>query len=744
MRLSPAVAATSLLLLVETASAALAAKPQTINRQKIVQSFNVRRSASSKTTPLQVGNGNLAFGADITGLQTFLPYNILSTWGWHNFSLPATATPDNFTGLDWDTHGRLVNYDQPNPAEQAISDWLIQNPQRINLARIGLDFGNLTGASGKPVAEADLVNATQVLDLWTGSIRSSFVLNGTAVEIETWAHPEEDMIGIAIRSDLLAAGDLGLFLDFPYPDTNKFDAPFVGVYPNASSLKEAAHNETFQTVFDPWYGTIQRILASKDGTNGSSNANDTSYYLQLQWNNYGHMAGPQPGTNGRYVLTAANSTELLFVAAFSSAGDFVPMSFGGLSDAATDWWSDYWASGAFVDLTASNDTQAKELQRRTVLSQYLTVVNSASTNPPQESGLVNNGWYGKFHLEMAFWHLVHFARWGHFDLLSRSLPDMYTRFLASSIDRAKKQGYQGARWGKMTDPTGRSAPGEINSLLIWQQPHPLYFAELHYRAHPNASTLRQWDAIVTATADFMASFAFFNKTTGVYDLGPPVYPVSETGNPNVTINPAFELAYWRFGLDVAIRWKQRIASSSNGTANATHATAVPKAWTAVRSKLAPLPVANGTFTTYEGIPNMWSDPATVTDHPALAGIYGWLPPSTSGLQPLNLTVVQNTADKIRTTWDLKNSYGWDFPMLAMNSLRLGNAKQALAYLLDPAFSFDDAGYPTGGSRVPTPYMPSSGALLQAVAMLAGGWDGSPGPHFPAEWKAVVEGFSVGL
>lgn len=346
---------------------------------------------------------------------------------------------------------------------------------------------------------------------------------------------------------------------------------------------------------------------------------------------------------------------------------------------------------------------------------------------------------------MAFWHLVHFARWGHFDLLARSLPDMYTRFLPSSLDRAKKQGYKGARWGKMTDPTGRSAPGEINSLLIWQQPHPIYFAELHYRAFPNASTLHQWDDIITATADFMASFAFLNTTTGVYDLGPPLYPVSETGNPNATINPAFELAYWKFGLDTAIRWKQRLNNIGvNGTTHANLTAGVPKAWFDVRDKLAPLPVENGTFTVYEGVPNMWTDPATTTDHPALAGIYGWLPPSTSGPLPLNLTVVKNTADKIREHWDLKASYGWDFPLLAMNSLRLGDVKQALAYLLDPSFAFDDAGYPVGGSRVPTPYMPSSGALLQAVAMLAGGWDGSPGSHFPKEWNATVEGFSVGL
>lgn len=59
-------------------------------RRRVVQSFNVRRNQSSDSTPLQVGNGDFAFGADITGLQTFKPYAIMSTWGWHNFSLPNT------------------------------------------------------------------------------------------------------------------------------------------------------------------------------------------------------------------------------------------------------------------------------------------------------------------------------------------------------------------------------------------------------------------------------------------------------------------------------------------------------------------------------------------------------------------------------------------------------------------------------------------------------------------------------
>ena len=78
--------------------ASLAEAISVSQRRKVVQSFNVRRNASSDSTPLQVGNGNFAFGADITGLQTFKPYGILSTWGWHNFSLPTTPNQTSIDG----------------------------------------------------------------------------------------------------------------------------------------------------------------------------------------------------------------------------------------------------------------------------------------------------------------------------------------------------------------------------------------------------------------------------------------------------------------------------------------------------------------------------------------------------------------------------------------------------------------------------------------------------------------------
>ena len=75
-----------------------------IGRRAVVNQFNPVRYESSNSTPMQVGNGNFAFGVDVTGLQTFYPFGTLSSWGWHNFSLPnvtAQNSPSDFTGLDW-------------------------------------------------------------------------------------------------------------------------------------------------------------------------------------------------------------------------------------------------------------------------------------------------------------------------------------------------------------------------------------------------------------------------------------------------------------------------------------------------------------------------------------------------------------------------------------------------------------------------------------------------------------------
>lgn len=677
-----------------------------IDRESIVRQFNLKLNQSHSYSPVQVGNGNFAFGADITGLQTFVPHNTLSSWGWHNSSLPTTpnqTSTTDFTGLDWWTHDRLVNYAQPNPVEKDISQWMIANPHRINLGRIGLWFG------GRNISEEALTEKAQILDLWEGTISSKFVLNEMKVEVTTVASPDTDTVAFQISSGLLRDGNLGVFFDFPYASgKNKFDAPFVGVW-------NATGNHTTKLSTGNGRASIRHTLDA------------TSYVTEINWEGDANIRKLDNATH-KYVLTPGKADDALaFTATFASESIDSAGAFQEIKEQAASWWSEYWSTGAFASLPIDSNSSAKELQRRIVLSQYLLAVNGAGKEPAQESGLVNNGWYGKFHMEMVFWHLAHWTVWNKWSLYDRSIG-VYERFLPTSIERAKNQGYQGARLGKMSDPTGRSAPGEINSLLIWQQPHPMWFAEMEYRAFPTEATLKKWDPVLTAIADFMVSYAWFNESTKVYDLGPPMYPVSENTNPNQTVNPTFELAYWRFGLDVAEQWQLRQGK------------AIPSNWRFVKENLAAFPVENDVYVLYEGVKDMWITPSLSEDHPGLLGIYGWLPPDPR----LNLTVFNQTIDKVYQSWNFSYSYGWDFPLLAMTAARLGDAERAVHWLLDANNQFDAVGMPVGGTRVATPYFPAAAGLLLAVGMMAGGWDGFEGPVFPEGWDVVLEGFGKSM
>ncbi|KAF3044356.1 hypothetical protein E8E12_009345 [Didymella heteroderae] len=674
-----------------------------IDRKLLVQRYNLELNQSHPYSPVQVGNGNFAFGADITGLQTFLPHNTLSSWGWHNSSLPTTPNqtqPEDYTGVEWWTHGRTVNYEQPNPSQKDISQWMIANPHRINLGRIGLWFGE------RNVTEQSLTDKSQSLDLWSGVISSSFTENGSKVQVTTVGSPETDTVAVNITSSSLARGDLAVILDFPYATgENKFDAPFVGLF-NATSNHSTS-------------------LEASNGRAAITHTLDaTTYVAKIAWEGKVSLFRVNEKEH-KYVLKPSDRTEALsFTVTFTpDSRDTGCSSFDDILKSSTSWWADYWSTGAFISLPTTTNSSANELQRRVILSQYLLAVNGAGREPPQESGLVNNGWYGKFHLEMVFWHLAHWMFWSKWDLYDRSIQ-FYDRFLSTSFDRAAKQGYEGARLGKMSDPSGRSAPGEINSLLIWQQPHPMYFAEIEYRSFPTAATLEKWDHILSPIADFMVSYAFFNASTGAYDLGPPMYPVSENTPPNATVNPTFELAYWRFGLAVASAWQTR----QNKT--------VPAKWTHVHDNLAPFPTENNTYVTYQGIENMWTTAEYTEDHPGLLGICGWLPPDPR----INETVFNNTIAKVHETWNFSFSYGWDFPLLAITEARRGDAERAISQLLDVNNAFNELGMPEGGTRVPTPYFPSAAGLLLAVGMMAGGWDGQEGGIWPKEWEVEAEGF----
>ncbi len=750
-----------------------AIKTAAIDRHALVTRHNVVLTQFDGTRPLQVGNGEFAFGMDITGLQTFAPFNTMSHWGWHSAPLPAGKSLSDYHKQIVATHGRPVPYSLPDPQQPELSNWLAGNPHRINLGRIGLA---LTKSDGTPAVQSDIQNRRQELDLWNGLVTSQFTLEGQPVTVTTACHPTQDTVAARVESPLIGTGRLAVFVDFPGDDTNQFNN-FVGNWNQPTSPETRMVSQKQRADFTHRYtgdtNDAYHVALSWQGnaTLSSATTGPGPLPLVIEKAEYGakdkwldatavlakqvqnnrlsirvsndlvgdpilqthkslkitYTLGEQRHTEEvsetqelkiqplqgreRYTLQPAKGeSSLSFSCAFAPQPlPPKPADAEATFAACRKHWPAFWGSGGAIDLSESKDPRWKELERRIVLSQYLMATNEAGSLPPQESGLVNNGWYGRFHFEMIWWHAAHWALWNRFDQMKGNLS-VYQKFLAQSQQLAKEQGYKGARWPKCTGPDGREWPIPVHAMLIWQQPHPIFFAEMDYRAHPTRATLEKWRPIVEATADFMSSYAFFDEKKGQYVLGPPLYVVSENTDPNTTQNPAFELGYWRFGLRVAQQWRERLGQPRRAD------------WDKVLNGLSPLPQHDGLYVLQDGVDDMWTK--WNFEHPALIGTYGMLPGD-----GVDKETMRRTFDKVRDTWNFNRTWGWDFPMLAMTAARVGEPDRAIDMLLHPApgFQFDERGLATGG---PFPYFPSNGALLYAVAFMAAGWDGAPPKHAP--------------
>lgn len=135
--------------------------------------------------------------------------------------------------------------------------------------------------------------------------------------------------------------------------------------------------------------TVQRVWRHRIHNLWHNTLNNDSYYLTTTWDGRGQVSGPKPGTH-RYLLHVAGLNTLNMTTTFSLERMYDAVSLEALERQSTSWWESYWTSSAFIHLTSVNSTDAMELQRRIILSQCLLAVNSASSLPPQESGLVNN------------------------------------------------------------------------------------------------------------------------------------------------------------------------------------------------------------------------------------------------------------------------------------------------------------------------------------------------------------------
>ncbi|KAK0331250.1 hypothetical protein LTR94_029666, partial [Friedmanniomyces endolithicus] len=246
----------------------------------------------------------------------------------------------------------------------------------------------------------------------------------------------------------------------------------------------------------------------------------------------------------------------------------------------------------------------------------------------------------------------------------------------------------------------------------------------------------------------------------------------ENYDPLTTRNPTFELEYFRWGLMTAQAWRERLGLARRSD------------WDQVIAELAAPTIRDGFYLPVQTQSDFWETAKSEAcrghaaaaqcknrDHPSFLMAYGFIPGDR-----IDLETMRRTFEAVEETWDVRQTWGWDFPMMAMTAARLGEPEKAVKWLfadlknnqwgptgMTPRVHLDEhadelvpisagaggvemAVNPDGPGyrRAAETYFPSNGSLLMAVGLMAAGWDGStgPAPGFPKEgWRVRVEGLT---
>ena len=718
---------------------------QPINRQAVTERNNPVVTEADPLASLTVGNGHFATTVDVTGMQSFpfeygagVPLTAMSDWGWHKFENTNGLTPED----SWKTtdlgHGHNEVYAVEYKAAKGDAQRNVQateyfrvNPHRLNLGVIGL---KMTDNSGQPVVLKALSDIRQELKLYDGVIESVFKANGNPVTVTTAAMQDYDAVIYRIKSPLLSNGQATVSITLPYPTGKHAD--------DAADWTKPERHTSHIIESDNHHAIIRHDIDS------------TSYCLRLSWQGDGAITE----CDRHHFELSTTDDVLAFKAEYLPAQKRKTRTdetfiFDQDLRAVIKAWNRWWQEGAIVDFSQCTDPRAKELERRVVLSQYLTQVNCANNMPPQETGLTYNSWFGRPHLEMTWWHMVDFALWNRPKTVATILDWYNTTARPVARQIAERQGFKGIRWMKMTDPWAGEAPSNTGSFLIWQQPHYIYMAEEMYRSKPSKETLDKYGEEVEETAQFMSDFVSYDTKTKQYYLKGAT-AMQESMSKDFSYNHPFELAYWCYGLSVANQWRERMGKERHSQ------------WDNIASHMASLPERNGIYTA--GLPKGKTtglksfDPfdavasgavlvvSTETfdekcrnDHPAVLGVFGLLPhvPISS-----NTVAAQRTLNWVMDNWNWATTWGWDYGMTAMAAARMGQPETALQALL---IDTQKNTYLKNGHNFQTAdrlriYLPGNGALLTAVAMMCAGWDGCDNPYnpgFPQDgtWNVRWEG-----
>ena len=671
-----------------------------INRRQVIERNNPVYRKLNKDAPLSVGNGKFCFTADFTGLQTFFdeyaaaddafPLCTMADWGWHSYTPVEDESELRLTPFD--TYGRTVNYATDSTGQEELFKNIRVNAHKFHLGKVSFEY------LGNDLSITECEPVCQILNLWEGVLSSVFKVNNEIVSTETFIHPEEDTLYFRAASSFLKSEKLRITITFPYGSHKKSAADFLQRDLHTTKLCEQYENGI----------CVERKLDT------------ATYKVAIKGKGFTPSVD---GHNHKIILTPQEE-EIKISISFITEKTSLSASYEDALAECKRFWENYWNSGAVIDFSGSTDARAMELERRTVLSHYLIAIQSRGKYPPAETGLTCNSWYGKFHLEMHYWHHAQFALWGRVEELKNAL-EYYKQILPVAKEIAKSQGYTGARWPKMCDPSGKNTPSSVAVLLIWQQPHPIMMAELIWRAEQNHELLREYREIIVETAEFIKSF--IHKDGDKYVVGPPYIPAQERHDPKIVLNAPYELEYFRWGLRKADEWLARLGEPA--------CYAVRYAQFAENLTLPA--VKDGVYLAHENCPDTFSKLPFYTDHPSMLAMFGVLD---SGR--IDTSIMSATLDKVLEVWDKKTFYGWDFPMMAMTACRLGRYKDAVDLLLmeSPKNTWMENGHNrmTGDDALPL-YLPGNGGFLIAMAMMAAGYGDVKGSSFPEGFNVTAEG-----
>jgi len=598
-------------------------------------------------SPLSVGNGSFAFTADVTGMQSLyrhyeenhVPLCTMSEWGWH--SVPGNYTLADLELTEYKYADRTVRYPvERKPGSEHIYNWLREQPHKFNLVRVAL------WSDGAEIQAADLQDIEQTLDIGSGKLISKFSLNGKPCKVTTVCDSESDTLAFRVWG----GSGLTVRLMFPYGSHEKSASDWNNPKGHTSTLEGS---------------TISRKMDS------------TEYKVQLS----------APATR-----IADHCFEITEVSEFTISFGEKTVPYAACEKNAQAMWSDFWQRTKTAKV-------GPELERRMLLSLYLSRIQGCGYLPPAETGLTLNSWYGRFHLEMHLWHSAYLPLYNQAELLERSLK-WYKDILPQAKENAAKNGYKGARWPKQVAQDGIDSPSPIAPLLVWQQPHIIYMLELVRKQKPEI--LQEYWEVVKETAIFMCDFLHLNEATGKYELIAPLIPAQENHRPTDVKNPTFELEYFHFGLGLAIEWAEEMGEPA-------------EEWTHIRENIADSPIKDGLYLAHENCPDTFQN--YNRDHPSMLCALGLIPG-----ERIDRKVMKATLEKVMECWNMPEMWGWDFAVMAMTASELGMDGLAMELLLmdTPKNTYVASGnnFQKARKQEDLPlYLPGNGSLLLALAIM---------------------------